>query len=246
MMETLTYSSEGGVGIATLNRPEALNAINRAMLEEMGELLGNAADINVLIVTGSGDKAFAAGADVKEMSGLDAEGIAEFSRLGQSVVKKLEEVSFITIAAVNGFALGGGLEIAMGCDLIYASDKAQFGLPEIKLGLIPGWGGTHRLARSIGKRRAKEMMLTGSKFSAERAYEMGLVNKVFAHEGLVDECLELSQKMLSHSPFALRQIKQALNAIDADDEFEEERFAECFATEEAQRDIEKFLNKQKS
>ncbi len=240
-MKTLTYSKQDTIGILSLNRPEALNAVNREMLEEMTEFLGNVTNINILILTGAGGKAFAAGADVREMSGLGPEKIAEFSRLGQDVIKTLEEVSFITIAAVRGFALGGGLEIAMGCDLIYASEKAKFGLPEIKLGLIPGWGGTYRLARAIGKRRAKEVMLTGRMFSADEAYDLGLVNRVFPEDNLMDECLKLSKGMLKYSPFALRQIKQALNQ----DDFDEERFVECFATEEAQRDIEQFLQKQK-
>jgi len=241
-MKHLIFERHNRSGILTINRPDALNALHSELLQELGEFLSNVSDINALILTGAG-RAFVAGADVKEMRGFDSGSIAEFSRFGQNVVRKLEEVPFITIAAVNGFALGGGLELALGCDFIYASETAKFALPEIKLGLIPGWGGTHRLSRAIGKRRAKELMMTGRTLSAQEACDLGFVNKVCPPETLIETCQNLISEILQHSPFALRQIKQVVDTLEAGDEIEAERFAECFATKEAQRDIEKFLAK---
>ena len=241
-MKHLVFEKQNQVGLLTINRPDALNALNSDLLKELNEFLSNVSDINALILTGAG-RAFVAGADVKEMQSLDSQSIADFSCFGQNVVRKLEEVPFVTIAAVNGFALGGGLELALGCDFIYASEKAKFGLPEIKLGIIPGWGGTHRLSRAIGKRRAKELMMTGRTISANDAHSIGLVNRVCLGETLLNSCYELADEMLHYSPFALRQIKQVVDQLEAGDQLEAERFAECFATKEAKRDINKFLSK---
>jgi len=242
LMKHLIFERQNQAGVLTINRPDALNALHSELLQELGEFLSNVSDINALILTGAG-RAFVAGADVKEMRGFDGGSIAEFSRFGQNVVRKLEEVPFVTIAAVNGFALGGGLELALGCDFIYASEKAKFGLPEVKLGLIPGWGGTHRLSRAIGKRQAKELMMTGRTVTSQEAYELGFVNRVCPHDTLLEACQNLVSEILQYSPFALRQIKQVVDILEAGDELEAERFAECFATKEAQRDIEKFLVK---
>jgi len=241
-MKYLIFEKQNQAGLLTINRPEALNALNSDLLKELDEFLSNVSDINALILTGSG-RAFVAGADVKEMQSLDSQAIAEFSRFGQNVVRKLEEVPFVTIAAVNGFALGGGLELALGCDFIYASDKAKFGLPEIKLGIIPGWGGTHRLSRAIGKRQAKELMMTGRTITALDAHNLGFVNQVCPENNLLKACFGLVNEILQFSPFALRQIKQVVDVLEAGDQIESERFAECFATKEAKRDIEKFLTK---
>jgi len=241
-MKYFQFEKRETAGLLTIHRPDALNALNSEVLHELNEFLSNVTEINALILTGAG-RAFVAGADVKEMQGLDAEGIADFSRMGQGVVRKLEEVPFITLAAVNGFALGGGLELALGCDFIYASEKAKFGLPEIKLGIIPGWGGTHRLSHAIGKRGAKELMMTGRMISAQEGLDLGFVNRVCPQDGLLESCWEVVQEMLQYSPFALRQIKQVVDEIEGDNQIEAERFAECFATKEAKRDIEKFLEK---
>ncbi|NGX57379.1 MAG: Short-chain-enoyl-CoA hydratase [Chlamydiae bacterium] len=242
-MKYLEFEKRDKVGLLTIQRPEVLNTLNYEALREIGKFLDTVDDINALILTGSGDRAFMAGADVKEMQNLDSTQIVQFSRYGQGIVRKLEEVPFITLAAVNGYALGGGLELALGCDFIYASEKAKLGLPEIKLGIIPGWGGTHRLSRAIGKRRAKELMMTGRMISAEEAFAMGFVNRVCAPDQLLPDCWDVANEMLQYSAFALRQIKQVVDVLEAGDELEAERFAECFATDESKRDIEKFLAK---
>ncbi|KKL68762.1 hypothetical protein LCGC14_2121730 [marine sediment metagenome] len=179
-MELISFEKRGQTGILKVNRPEALNALNRAVLEELQRFLSSGVsseNIRALIFTGEG-KAFIAGADIKEMQALDGAGIGEFCELGQGVTNSLASLEMVTIAAVNGFALGGGLEMALACDFIYASTGAKLGQPEVTLGIIPGFGGTQRLSRAVGVRLAKELITTGRFLGAEEALRIGLVNKV--------------------------------------------------------------------
>src|SRR6202030_2571652 len=178
---------KGAIATITINRPKALNALNRAVLEEITRVLRDIrhdASVRVLIVTGAGERAFVAGADIAAMSEMSVTDGLEFTRLGHRVMHTFEDLPIPVIAAVNGFALGGGLELAMACDLIIASDKARFGQPEINLGLIPGFGGTQRLPHRIGHNKAREMIMTGDMFDLKTALELGLVNQVVPPEEL--------------------------------------------------------------
>jgi enoyl-CoA hydratase len=240
-MKTIKYRTDGRLGILSLNRPEVLNTFNRKMLGEMLEVLDRLEGVDVLIVVGKGDKAFSYGADVAEMSRMSAREVEAYSRLGHSLVVKLEELPVVAIAAVDGFCVAGGLEIAMGCDLIYASERAHFALPEIKLGLIPGWGGDYRLSRAVGRRRARELMLFGRMFSAAEACENGLVAEVFPEESLMEECKKRASELLEHSPFAAKQLKRSIQEVERGETFTEKRFAECFITKEAQKRIKKYV-----
>ena len=212
-MEFITYEQEGFVGILTINRPKALNALNSQVLDELNETI-DSIDINetrALILTGAGDKSFVAGADIGEMSTLTkAEGEA-FGKEGNDVFRKLETLEIPVIAAVNGFALGGGCEISMACDIRIASDNAVFGQPECGLGIIPGFGGTQRLARLVGMGRAKEMIFTCDNIDANEAYRIGLVNKVVAKEELMETAKAMAAKIISKGSYAVSVAKAAIN-----------------------------------
>ena len=212
-MEFITYEQEGFVGILTINRPKALNALNSQVLDELNETI-DSIDINetrALILTGAGDKSFVAGADIGEMSTLTkAEGEA-FGKKGNDVFRKLETLEIPVIAAVNGFALGGGCEISMACDIRIASDNAIFGQPECGLGIIPGFGGTQRLARLVGMGRAKEMIFTCDNVDANEAYRIGLVNKVVAKEELMPTAKAMAAKIISKGSYAVSVAKAAIN-----------------------------------
>ena len=212
-MEFITYEQEGFVGILTINRPKALNALNSQVLDELNETI-DSIDINetrALILTGAGDKSFVAGADIGEMSTLTkAEGEA-FGKKGNDVFRKLETLEIPVIAAVNGFALGGGCEISMACDIRIASDNAVFGQPECGLGIIPGFGGTQRLARLVGMGRAKEMIFTCDNVDANEAYRIGLVNKVVAKEELMPTAKAMAAKIISKGSYAVSVAKAAIN-----------------------------------
>ena len=212
-MEFITYEQEGFVGILTINRPKALNALNSQVLDELNETI-DSIDINetrALILTGAGDKSFVAGADIGEMSTLTkAEGEA-FGKKGNDVFRKLETLEIPVIAAVNGFALGGGCEISMACDIRIASDNAVFGQPECGLGIIPGFGGTQRLARLVGMGRAKEMIFTCDNIDANEAYRIGLVNKVVAKEELMPTAKAMAEKIISKGSYAVSIAKAAIN-----------------------------------
>ena len=250
-MKYLEFEKENSVGVLTINRPKALNALNLEVLEEIEKFLETEIQKNllkVLILTGSGDKAFIAGADIKEMQGLDASGIQIFITLGQKVSLLLENAPFITIAAVNGFALGGGLEMALACDFIYASENAKLGLPEVTLGIIPGFGGTQRLARAVGTRRAKEMIATGKHIEAEEAKEMGLVNHVYKPEALIGACWNTADHIAHHSHTAVSQAKSAVNEgialpLPAALDLEKSKFSLCFSTPEREGAMQEFLDK---
>jgi enoyl-CoA hydratase len=249
-VETLVFEKDA-VATLTVNRPAALNALNRTVLEEMAQVLRELRQdsaVHVLIVTGAGDRAFVAGADIAAMSEMSAVEGLEFCRLGHHVMQTFEDLPIPVIAAVNGFALGGGLELAMACDLAIASEKARFGQPEINLALIPGFGGTQRLPHRIGHVRARELVMTGEMIDAKTALEWRLVNQVVAPGELMDTARKLAAKLAGKPPIALRQAKAALRASftmeeDAGLRFEQQAFGVAFASADRVEGTKAFLAK---
>ena len=249
-MEDLIFE-KGEIATVTVNRPKALNALNRTVVEGLAQVLRDVrhdASIRVLIVTGAGDKAFVAGADIAAMSQMSTVEGMEFCRLGHRVAVTFEELPIPVIAAVNGFALGGGTELALACDLIIASEKARFGQPEINLGLIPGFGGTQRLPHRIGQMRARELILTGDMIDAKTALEWGLANKVIAPDQLMTEARKFAEKLASKSGFALRQCKAALRASYTMTEsegllYEQSAFGLTFASADKAEGTKAFIEK---
>ena len=247
----IKFQIEEHIATITFNRPEVLNALNEASLKEFSHAVDKVTgdeDIRVLILTGAGDKSFVAGADIKEFLKFNALKAKMFSEMGHSIVNKLQDLPVPVIGAVNGFALGGGCEVAIACDFIYASENAMFGLPEINLGIIPGFGGTQRLPRLVGKNRAKEMIFTGKMISAAEAQAMGLVNKVCAQDQLMDEVLKVAKIMVSKGKVSLRAAKQTINTgMDVDLKtgcrIEIDAFAICLASPDAKEGTLAFLEK---
>ena len=251
-MEYIKLAVDGNVGVLTINRPAALNALNDQVIRELDEAL-DAIDLDTvrcLVVTGEGQKAFVAGADIGQMSGLTkAEGEA-FGKLGNDVFRKLETLPIPTIAAVCGFALGGGCELAMSCDIRLCSDTAVFGQPEVGLGITPGFGGTQRMARLIGMGRAKELLYTARKVKAPEALAIGLVQGVYPVEQLMEEALKMAARIAGNAPIAVRATKKAVNdglQVDMDRaiEIEERLFGSCFETEDQKNAMGAFLEKRK-
>ncbi|MBD9108011.1 MAG: enoyl-CoA hydratase [Ruminococcaceae bacterium] len=251
-MEFITYEVEGQIGIITINRPKALNALNSAVLDELDKTL-DAVDqeaIRCLILTGAGEKSFVAGADIGEMSTLTkAEGEA-FGKKGNDVFRKLETFPIPVIAAVNGFALGGGCEISMSCDIRICSENAVFGQPEVGLGITPGFGGTQRLARIVGTGKAKEMIYGARNIKAEEAYRIGLVNNVYPAEELMPAAKKLASTIARNAPIAVRNCKRAINEgiqVDMDQAIviEEKLFGSCFETYDQKEGMNAFLEKRK-
>ena len=240
-----------GVAVVTINRPAALNALNAAVLHELSaaiEELKKDAAVACVILTGSGSKAFVAGADIAAMQPLDAVTAASFARLGHGVLSAIETCPKPVIAAVNGFALGGGCELAMACDIRIASESARFGQPEVNLGVIPGFGGTLRLARLVGKGRAKELIFTGDMIDAQEAYRIGLANKVVAAEELLPTARKMALKIATKGPIAVRYAKESVDAglemdIDRAARFEADLFGLCFATADQKEGMLAFLEK---
>jgi enoyl-CoA hydratase len=238
---------DGAVAIVTLDRPEAMNALNVETLSALrDELRRLADDVRVVVLTGAGDRAFAAGADIKYMRGLDVAAAKEWGALGHETTGLLETMPRPTIAAINGFALGGGCELALACDVRYASPKAKLGQPEINLGIIPGWGGTQRLARVCGIGVAKELILTGRTVDAEEALRIGLVNAV--HDPVLDKALETAQLLASKSPIALAAAKATINRALAGDALgnlaaEADDFGELFSSADAKEGLAAFAEK---
>lgn len=249
----LLYENENGIGIISINRPKALNALNVETLQELDRICGQIADdsnVKVVIITGCGDKAFVAGADISSMQPLTALEGREWARYGQAVFRKLESLPQPVIAAVNGFALGGGCELAMACDIRIAAEKAKFGQPEVSLGITAGFGGTQRLPRLVGKGRALEMLLTGDAIDAIEAYRIGLVNKVVKPEALLNTAKDLARKIMSRGPVAVRLSKAAVSfGLDVDltagVAYEAEVFGLCFATADQKEGMKSFLEKGK-
>jgi len=251
--KTIIFEKETGIAVLKFNRPKALNAINPDVLSEVGNALDQVAgdeSIKVLILTGEGDRAFVAGADIAHMSRLSPLEMRHFSRVGQELLFRLENLSIPVIASVNGFALGGGLEIAMACDFIYASEKARFGQPEINLGLIPGFGGTQRLPRFIGKAMAKELCMTGNMIDAREAREIGLINKVFPPDKLWEETMNTARLLTEKGRVSLKAIKDCVGrGVDVDLRdgcyMESDAFGLCIVSPDAQEGMTAFLEKKK-
>lgn len=252
--QSLLWENRDGIGIVTINRSKALNALNSALLHEFDSLLDELAQddsVKAVIITGSGEKAFVAGADIGEMRQMSPIAGRDFGKLGQAVFNKIENLPKPVIAAVNGFALGGGCELAMACDIRLAADKACFGQPEVSLGIVPGFGGTQRLARLVGRGLAKEMLFTGGMIDAAEAYRIGLVNKLVAAGELMTEAISLAKQILANAPIAVRMAKAAVNeGLDADLEtgvaYEAEVFGLCFATADQKEGMAAFLEKRKA
>ncbi len=239
------------IATVTINRPKMLNALNSGTMRELDAVLSEISgrrDTGVVLLTGAGEKAFVAGADVSEMRGLTPLQVLEFSRFGQRVLDKIERLPQTVIGVINGFALGGGCELAMACDILVASDNAKFAHPEVNLGIIPGWGGTQRLPRLVGRNIAKELVLTGEMISAQRAFEIGLVNRVVSQAGLMETAREIARKILEKGPVALRTAKSIMNrGLDIDLEsacaLEANAFAVMFSTEDGPEGMTAFLEK---
>lgn len=251
-MEHILYETEGAVGIITINRPKALNALNSEVLKELDSVLDQVDmdSVRVLILTGAGEKAFVAGADIAEMSGFTkAEGEA-FGKRGNDIFRRLETFPLPVIAAVNGFALGGGCELALSCDIRICSDQAVFGQPESGLGITPGFGGTQRLARTVSVGMAKQMIYSAGTIKAEEALRIGLVNGVYPGAELMDAARKLAGRIAGNAPIAVRNCKQAINDgletdLDTALVIEEGLFGACFETQDQKEGMGAFLEKRK-
>ena len=244
--------SEGGIALITLNRPHVLNALNREVMSELYETFvkfGRDDKVRVIVITGNG-KAFAAGADIAEMKDYTPQEAREFSQLGHKTMDTIQNTGKPVIAAINGYALGGGLELALACDIILASANALLGVPEVNLGTIQGFGGTQRLTRLVGKNFAKELIFTADAIPAGKAHEMGLVNRVYPPADLLPETEKMAQKIAEKGPVALRLAKKVIeNGYDKKlpdgCKLEIEAFAECFTTSDLKEGMKAFLEKRK-
>lgn len=252
--KNIIFQIEEQMATITFNRPKVLNALNEASLKEFSHAIDKVAgdeDIRVLILTGAGDKSFIAGADITEFLKFNALKAKNFSEMGHGIVNKLQELPIPVIGAVNGFALGGGCEVVIACDFIYASENAMFGLPEINLGIIPGFGGTQRLPRLIGKNMAKEMIFTGKMISAAEAHAVGWVNTVCPQDELMAEVMKTATIIASKGKASLRAAKQAINSgMDVDLKtgcrIEIDAFAICLSSPDAKEGTLAFLEKRKA
>ena len=252
-METILLNTEGHVATITINRPKALNALSTQVLTELNEALDQVnenKDVYCVIITGAGDKSFVAGADIAEMKDKSVEEAAVYGKFGNEVFRKIETFRCPVIAAINGFALGGGCELAMSCDIRLAADTAVFGQPEVGLGITPGFGGTQRLARLVGAGIAKEMIFGARNIKADRAYAINLVNAVYPLEELMSAAMKMANGIAKNAPIAVAYSKQAINKglqtdIDGGIEIEVEEFSNCFATEDQTYGMTCFLEKVK-
>lgn len=249
--KTLEATVSDNIGKITLNRPEALNAINLTMVNEIGAVLDAWSDLGLraLILTGAG-RAFAAGADISQMQSFNAVDAQHFAQVGQAIFRKLERFSAPTIAAVNGFALGGGCELAMCCDFILAGEKARFGQPEVVLGVIPGFGGTQRLVTRVGRQRAMELMMTGRHVKAQEAVSLGLALELVEGD-LLERAQQLAQSIAQNAPLAVSFVKQVVDQsihldLDTGLATEASYFGLCFATEDQKEGMMAFLEKRKA
>ena len=251
--EFIKYEEDGQISVLTINRPKALNALNSQVLDELDKTLDSidTSKIRALIITGAGEKSFVAGADIAEMSTLTKKQGEEFSKKGNDVFRKLETFPIPVIAAVNGFALGGGCEISMSCDIRICSDNAIFGQPEVGLGITPGFGGTQRLARLVGMGMAKQMIFTAQNIKAEEALRIGLVNAIYPQNELLNEAKKLALTIAQNGQNAIKNSKKAINEgmqvdIDKAIQIEEKLFGDCFETEDQRAGMGNFLEKDKS
>ena len=250
--EFIKYTEENDISIITISNPKALNALNSQVLDELSEALDNidTSKISSLIITGEGQKAFVAGADISEMSTLTKKEAEAFSQKGNDVFRKIETFEIPVIAAINGYALGGGCEISLSCDIRICSDNAVFGQPEVGLGIIPGFGGTQRLARIVGVGVAKQMIYTGQNIKAEEALKIGLVNAIYPQPELLNEAKKIAVAISKNSKNAVKLSKKAINEglqvdIDTGIKIEEELFGECFENPDQKERMQKFLEKGK-
>ncbi|KPJ60039.1 MAG: hypothetical protein AMJ46_08915 [Latescibacteria bacterium DG_63] len=249
--ENILFEKKDKRGTITLNRPKVLNALNIATIDELRRVLleiRHDDDVSVVIVTGSGEKAFVAGADIREFVGLSPEAARHFSLSGQHVFRLIEKLGKPSIAAINGFALGGGCELAMACTIRVASEKAKLGQPELNLGLIPGYAGTQRLTRLVGKGRSMELILSGRFVDAQEAYQIGLVNKVTSPEELMPTCEEMAKVFVSKPALAVRYAMEAIDegsqvSLEEGSYIEANMFGLCFSTEDMKEGVGAFLEK---
>lgn len=249
--ELLELTNENNTSTITLNRPKQLNALNQQLIQELSSclhVLENDNKIKSIIITGSGNKAFVAGADIKEFANFNTKQGEQLAKTGQELLfNKIEQLSKPVIAAVNGFALGGGLELALACHFRIASNNAKLGLPEVTLGLIPGYGGTQRLPKLIGKGLSMQAICTAQMFTAAKAAEIGLVNEVVEQENLMDRCLQIANQINQHSSVAIAKAIAAINAHDTNHGYQQEitSFGELFGTEDFTEGTTAFLEKRK-
>lgn len=252
-MTNITFEKVNHTGIVTITRPKALNALNTETLRELDDIIDMVEqdkEIYALIITGAGEKAFVAGADISEMKDKNVTEGRQFGVLGNKIFRRIELLEIPTIAAVNGFALGGGCELSLCCDIRIASENAKFGQPEVSLGITPGFGGTQRLPRIIGAARAKELIYTGRTIKADEALQVGLVNKVVSGEELMKEANNMAEKIAANAPIAVRYCKTAINRgtqcdIDTGLMYESEVFGQCFSTEDQKDAMKAFVDKTK-
>jgi enoyl-CoA hydratase len=251
--ETLRVENEPPVSVVFINRPKALNALNSQVLDELCQVffeLNSNEEISVVVITGEGEKAFVAGADIGEMSSLTSLEGERFMRKGQETLSMIENLDKIVIAAVNGFALGGGCELAMACDIRLAARSAKIGQPEVNLGIIPGFGGTQRLSRLVGRGKAKQLIFSGDHIPAEEAHRIGLVDEVYDSEELLEKAKELAGKIASKGPLAVRACKMLINKgldcdLDTGLHLEREAIAVLFSTQDQKEGMKAFLEKRK-
>lgn len=254
-LDELLFEVSKGVAIITVNRPQSMNSLNQQAREELIKLLELAKDredIKVLIITGMGEKAFISGAEISEVENKITTSASAFedARRGQVITNMIERLPKPVIAAVNGAALGGGMEIMLACDFCIATEKAVFGLPEVKIGFIPGWGGTQRIIRTLGKKGAMRFALLGETVQASEAQRLGLVNEVVPYEQLIVKALQLANQLMKNSPFAMSMVKKAIiegmdMPLSAGLEFEAGLEAICFASEDKKEGIKAFLEKRR-
>ncbi|QAA31148.1 short-chain-enoyl-CoA hydratase [Clostridium manihotivorum] len=250
-LKNVILEKEGNIAVVTINRPKALNALNSETLKDIDTVVAELEkdkEVYAVILTGAGEKAFVAGADISEMKDLNEEQGREFGALGNKVFRRLEVLDKPVIAAISGFALGGGCELAMACDIRIASEKARFAQPESGLGITPGFGGTQRLPRLVGLGKAKELIYTGDMVNAAEALRIGLVNKVVPLESLMDEAKALAKKIAANAPIAVKLCKDAIDrgmqvGIDEAIVIEAEDFGKCFATEDQKEGMSAFVEK---
>lgn len=250
-LKSIRYEVVKSIGVLKIARPEALNALNKQVLQDLKTLLtelGHKKDIRALVVTGEGEKAFVAGADIKEMEHLSTAQAREMAVSGQALLQKLEDLPVPVICVMNGFALGGGLELALACDFIIASNKAKWGLPEVTLGLIPGYGGTQRLTRNLGRALARRVAMSGEIFSAQQGYEWGLFTQVVEPEQLMPTAMKLAETLASRAPLSVAWVKEAINhggdrTQGEGMKLEAELFGRTFETKDHNEGIRAFIEK---
>ena len=251
-MGFVDYTVDGQVGVITINRPKALNALNSEVLQDLLAVIDGVDldEIRCLIVTGAGEKSFVAGADIGQMSDLSIAEAAAFSKEGNDIFRKIETLPIPVIAAVNGFALGGGCELSMSCDIRICAENAVFGQPEVGLGITPGFGGTQRLARLVSPGMAKQLIYSARNIKAPEALRIGLVNAVYPQEELMAQAMKMAKGIAKQAPIAVRQCKKAINEgleLGMDDALvlEEKLFGECFETEDQRYGMAFFLDRNK-